>query len=591
MDLKQVHQGVHRLRTKKRVARGPGSGHGKTGSRGHKGQKSRSGAEKPHLLFEGGQMKAARRIPKRGFTNRWAQEYAVVNVRELNDAFQDGATVDPDALRQSGLARGRYDGVKILGDGELTKRLTAFQRRRAGKTMGKLLTLFKVPELRQKILITMMFLALFRIGAWIPLPIVDQQKMHKWAEGLRQSAAGRIFGYVAMFSGINDIKQTTIFGLGIMPYISASIIFQLLASVVPTLEKLAKEGESGRKKINEYTRYATVVLTLGQSIFWVKYLMNSVRAVPEDMMFTNPTTGVHNWMPGIVAVFIMTAGTIFLMWIGEQIDEYGIGNGISLIIMAGICARMPMAAWQLFSNFSPKFAAGGGKYGLDTVLILAALFVAVVIGVIAITQSQRRIPMQSAKHVRGRRVYGGGSRHFLPLRVNQAGVMPIIFASSLLIFPMAIIGALRQLPHVGDWWWLQEFHSSLQRSGYIYNLFYILLIYFFCYFWTAISFNPKDMATNLKDYGSFIPGYRPGRRTAEYLEKVMLRITYVGAAFLAIVAIFPTVVQTSLTVDPNIANFFGGTGLLIVVSVALDLVQKIDSHLVMRNYAGLLEKG
>ena len=449
--------------------------------------------------------------------------------------------------------------------------------------MEKLFTLFKVPELRQKILITVMFLAIFRIGAWIPLPIVNQERQQSWAQRIRKDPIGRVFGYVAMFSGLNDIRQTTIFGLGIMPYISASIIFQLLASVVPTLEKLAKEGESGRKKINEYTRYATVVLTFGQSIFWVRYL-HDIDAVLKDQRFNQA------WMPSIVAVLIMTAGTVFLMWIGEQIDEYGIGNGISLIIMAGICARMPMAAWQLFTNFTPTFAAGGGKYGLDTVLILAALFVAVVIGVIAITQSQRRIPTQSAKHVRGRRVFGG-TRQYLPLKVNQAGVMPIIFASSLLIFPVALIAALRQISSVGDWWWLQEIHASLQRYGYMYNLFYIVLIYFFCYFWTAIIFNPKDMATNLKDYGSFIPGYRPGRRTAEYLEKVMLRITYVGAAFLAIVAIFPSVVSASLNVDPNIASFFGGTGLLIVVSVALDLVQKIDSHLIMRNYAGLLEKG
>ena len=455
--------------------------------------------------------------------------------------------------------------------------------------MGKLVTLFKVPELRQKILITLLFLAIFRLGTWIPLPIVDQEAMRRWGEGLKGSAWGRLFGYVAMFSGINELGQSTIFGLGIMPYISASIIFQLMASIVPSLEKLMKEGESGRKKINEYTRYATVVLTLGQSIFWINQLMYRIQAVPEELRFTD-SFGVHHWVPGIVSILIMTAGTVFLMWIGEQIDEYGIGNGISLIIMAGICARMPKAGIELFSNFSWELGAGGSKYGLDKIVVLAALFVAVVVGVVAITQSQRRIPTQSAKHVRGRRVFGG-TRQYLPLRVNQAGVMPIIFASSLLMFPTLLLGGMNQLPGFRDWTWFGALVSSFQRYGYMYNVFYVLLIYFFCYFWTAITFNPKDMATNLKDYGSFIPGYRPGRRTADYLEKVMLRITYVGAAFLAIVAILPPMVAQSLNVSFVVASFFGGTGLLIVVSVALDLVQKVDSHLIMRNYAGLMEKG
>ena len=458
--------------------------------------------------------------------------------------------------------------------------------------MEKFKTLFKVPELRQKILITLMFLAIFRIGSWIPLPIVDQAAMNRWAQGLKGSPTGKMLGYVAMFAGINDIKNTTIFGLGIMPYISASIIFQLLASVVPSLEKLMKEGESGRKKINEYTRYATVVLTFFQSIFWVNYLMTTANAVPDRLRWYDDLNGWHV-MPATVCVFIMTAGTIFLMWIGEQIDEYGIGNGISLIIMAGICARMPMAAYKFFVNFSPELNAGQGKYGLEKGLVLAFMFIAVIGGVIAITQSQRRIPTQSAKHVRGRRVFGG-TRHYLPLKVNQAGVMPIIFASSLLMFPAILVGALARIPSVDDHWWLAWIpllNASFGRYGYAYNISYVLMIYFFCYFWTAITFNPKDMATNLKDYGTFIPGYRPGRRTAEHLEKVMLRITYVGSAFLALVAIFPTLVTETMGVDATIASFFGGTGLLIVVSVALDLVQKMDSHLIMRNYSGLLEKG
>jgi preprotein translocase subunit SecY len=290
----------------------------------------------------------------------------------------------------------------------------------------------------------------------------------------------------------------------------------------------------------------------------------------------------------------MTAGTILLMWIGEQIDEYGIGNGISLLIMGGILAQMPGAGIQLLR---PAFKGGelhlklGSEAGIDKLLLLAFLFVAVVVAVIAITQAQRRIPIQSAKHVRGRRILGG-TRQFLPLRVNQAGVMPIIFASSLLMFPWFGFNWLyQQFPNSWASPALRDLSAMFSGSGrgFMYNLSYVALIYFFCYFWTAITFNPKDMADNLKDYGSFVPGYRPGARTADYLESVMTRITYVGAGFLAIVAIIPTLVATGMNIPFLIASFYGGTGLLIVVSVALDLVQKIDSHLVMRNKPGLLE--
>src|SRR4051794_2403907 len=448
---------------------------------------------------------------------------------------------------------------------------------------------------------TAMFLAIYRVGFYIPLPIVDQDKLQSWQEVQGSSAAGRVFGTVAMFGG-TSIGMSTIFGLGIMPYISASIIFQLLGSVVPSLEAMMKEGESGRKKINEYTRYATVFLCIGQSAFWVRYMMNDMEVVPPAYRY---------FSYGMVSVLIMTAGTIFLMWIGEQIDEYGIGNGISLLIMAGILAKMPQALWSLVKDATPKLTDENGKFGVVTLALLAALFVAVVVGVIAITESQRRIPTQSAKHVRGRRVYGG-TKQYLPLKVNQAGVMPIIFASSLLMFPYFILNSLKQATQtwtipkkIGDAiqpmgvfdtikYGLGSFFDAgadaFQSHGYVYTLFYIVLIYFFCYFWTAITFNPKDMAENLKDYGSFIPGYRPGRRTADYLEKVMLRITYVGAAFLSLVAVIPSLVSTGLGVNYTIASFLGGTGLLIIISVCLDLVQKIDSHLIMRNYTGLVSK-
>jgi preprotein translocase subunit SecY len=461
--------------------------------------------------------------------------------------------------------------------------ITALRKPFSGLGRTRLFTIFKIKELRQKILITLLFLAIYRIGYHIPLPIIDQRQM---ARAMRGAEEG-ILGIISMFSG-GTLSQSCIFGLGIMPYISASIIFQLLASVYPPLEKLQKEGESGRKKINEYTRYATVIICLVQAYFWVSYITKPRAEGGLELAIE----GYNGFWYKLVSVLIMTVGTVFLMWLGEQIDEYGIGNGISLIIMAGIIARIPDATQSLLferGRLKPIFTLGGsgvgGDVGLEKLIVLILLFVGVVVAVIAITKGQRRIPTQSAKHVRGRRVYGG-TRQFLPLRVNQAGVMPVIFASSLLMIPAFFF---KWLVSISGWDWTVALMNAFERQGYIYNLFYILLIYFFCYFWTAITFNPKDMASNLKDYGSFIPGYRPGKRTADYLERVIMRITYVGAAFLAIVAIIPSMISTALEVNPNVASFYGGTGLLIVISVALDLVQKINSHLVMRNYPGLTE--
>jgi preprotein translocase subunit SecY len=450
----------------------------------------------------------------------------------------------------------------------------------------KIRVVFTIPELRQKILLTLLFLAIYRIGWQIPLPIVDTTEMTKFFQQAG-GGVGDLINQVAVFSA-SQLSQATIFGLGIMPYISASIIFQLLATVWAPLERLQKEGESGRKKINEYTRYATVGLCIIQSWFYVAFLNTSGLIRPEFL----GEGGNLNFGWQVTAVLTMTTGTTFLMWLGEQIDEYGIGNGISLLIMAGILARMPAAGLELIRpllDSGIELGSTAGQTGVETLLVLAVLFVGVVMGVVFITQGQRRIPTQSAKHVRGRRVYGG-TRQYLPLRVNQAGVMPIIFASSLLLFPSVLFGWLaRSYPNAGFWGTL---NSTFQRGeGWIYNVLYIAMIYFFCYFWTAITFNPKDMADNLKNYGSFIPGYRPGKRTADYLEKVMVRITYVGAGFLALVAIIPTLIAAWMGIPYSVASFYGGTGLLIAVSVAFDLVQKIDSHLVMRNYKGLLEKG
>jgi preprotein translocase subunit SecY len=444
----------------------------------------------------------------------------------------------------------------------------------------KIRVVFTIPELRQKILLTLGLLAVYRIGWQVYLPFVDQQVMERALKS-DNSTLGNLLSQVAVFSA-SQLGSATIFGLGIMPYISASIIFQLLGSVWGPLERLQKEGESGRKKINEYTRYATVLICIGQSWGYVS-LLSSQGWIGEG--FTGAGGGITLFWQ-FTAVMIMTAGTIFLMWLGEQIDEFGIGNGISLLIMAGILAAMPGAFVEMIKQSSLELGGAGGKFGPEKWLVLAILFVGVVAGVVYMTQGQRRIPTQSAKHVRGRRVYGG-TRQYLPLRVNQSGVMPIIFASSLLLFPNMFFHAMATAHGTSFWQRLDE--AFTRGSSFFYNILYIVLIYFFCYFWTAITFNPKDMADNLKNFGTFIPGYRPGKRTADYLEKVMVRITYVGAAFLSIVAILPTIIATALDIPPVMARFYGGTGLLIAVSVAFDLVQKIDSHLVMRNYKGLLE--
>ncbi|MEZ5943562.1 MAG: preprotein translocase subunit SecY [Planctomycetaceae bacterium] len=445
--------------------------------------------------------------------------------------------------------------------------------------LARLKTIYAIPELRQKILLTLILLAVYRMGFAIPLPIIDQSVFKEnFANFASNQGIDQLVEAVSLLSA-SKLGNATIFGLGIMPYISASIIFQLLGQVYPPLEQLQKEGEAGRKKINEYTRYATVVICLGQSFFWIYTLGQA----PEGSGLL--LSDYNTWYWYIMATVTMTCGTIFLMWIGEQIDEYGIGNGVSLLIMAGILARMPGAAMELLRPAFTKGIGLGTGAGVDKLLPLAGLFVAIVLGVIAITQAQRRIPIQSAKHVRGRKVLGG-QRQSLPLRVNQAGVMPIIFAGSLLMFPGMILGFLGTLTGLD---FFTDMKNVFDAHALIYNACYVALIFFFCYFWTSITFNPKDMADNLKDYGSFVPGYRPGTHTERYLDQVMTRITYAGAGFLALIAIIPSVLAANMDVSFTVASFYGGTGLLIVVSVCLDLVQKIDSHLVMRNKGGLLE--
>jgi preprotein translocase subunit SecY len=451
-----------------------------------------------------------------------------------------------------------------------------------------LVNVFRVPELRNKVLFTLFMLAVYRIGFHIPIPGVDQRAFEemykKQQEGGSESAAGRIAQYVSLFSG-GSLSQSTVFGLGVMPYISSSIIFQLLGTVVPSLEKLQKEGQTGQRKIQEWSRYITVPLCIIQAAFWLSYMHHpgsGMALVQKQFLLNDP---LSFWVVGLT---VLTAGSIFLMWLGEQIDEYGLGNGVSLLILAGIVARMPSAIAMLahMSNLS-AVPDSSRPIGIDKILMLIFSFIFIVAGSILITQAQRRIPIQQAKHTRGRRVYGG-SRQFLPLRVNHGGVMPIIFAQSLMLFPQMALPFLREHFHNAFFVFID---TEFGRGAFFYLLVESIMIYFFAYFWTTVQFQPKEMANQLRDYGSFVPGLRPGKRTSDYLEKVMMRITYVGAAFLCVIAVIPTALSTWMGIPFQITAFLGGTGLLIVVAVALDMVQRIEANLLMRNYGGFLGGG
>ncbi len=460
---------------------------------------------------------------------------------------------------------------------------------------------FKIPELRNKVLFTLGMLAVYRVGFWIPLPGVNQEKLTEFfrTAGGESSAIGRITNFVAIFSGGN-LSQSTIFGLGIMPYITAAIIFQLLASAIPTLKKLQEEGPTGRQKITEWTRYATVGLCLFQAFMWLTYISRG-----NEFVYSSWAGNPLWWVMSVTA---LTAGTVFMMWLGEQIDRYGIGNGVSMIIMAGILTGMPQALLWVLNNsplrtlwvtrqlLGPTDQAFEPTMGWLGILLLAAGFVVVVAGSVLLTVAQRRIPVQQAKHTRGRRVYGG-QKSYLPLRVNHSGVMPIIFASSLMIFPSVIFSGLAQQAQAagGTGWWAQMWQettgwlsTNFSIGEFPYVVCELILIYFFAYFWITVQFNPEDMSKQLRDHGSFIPGLRPGPRTAEYLETVMERITFVGAAFLAVIAVLPMVINKAMNIDYSVTQFLGGTGLLIVVSVALDFVQRVEANLLMRNYAGFL---
>jgi len=422
--------------------------------------------------------------------------------------------------------------------------------------------IFKIPELKKRVLYTFALLAVYRVGVHVPTPGIDSIALASFFA----KAKGTLLGLFDMFSG-GALERLSVFALGIMPYISASIIIQLLTVVIPHLERLSKEGDQGRKKITQYTRYGTVVLSIIQG-FGISIGLESMTSPGGAAVVIHPGWGFR-----LMTVLTLTAGTAFIMWLGEQITERGIGNGISLIIFAGIVARMPTAIGNTFRLLST------GEMGIFLILVLLAFMVGVIAFIVYVEQGQRRIPVQYAKRVVGRKMYGGQSTH-LPLKINTSGVIPPIFASSIIMFP-ATLASFIKIP------WMQQAAASMRPGSLIYELCYIGFIFFFCYFYTAVTFNPEDVADNMKKNGGYIPGIRPGKRTAEYIDKVLTRITLGGAIYVSAVCVLPSILITKL----NIPFYFGGTALLIVVGVAIDTVSQIESHMLTRHYEGFLKKG
>jgi preprotein translocase subunit SecY len=420
----------------------------------------------------------------------------------------------------------------------------------------------KIPELKRRVLITLALLAVYRIGVHVPTPGIDAAALAAFFA----QAKGTLFSFIDMFSG-GAFERLSVFALGIMPYISSSIILQLLTVVVPHLERLSKEGEAGRKKITQYTRYGTVLLSLIQG-FGISVGLERMTGPGGELVVMDP-----GWSFRLMTMITLTAGTAFIMWLGEQITERGIGNGISLIIFAGIVARLPTA----ISNSVRLIRTG--EMGIIITLFLIALMVAVVGAIIYVERGQRRIPVQYAKRIVGRRMYGGQSTH-LPLKVNTAGVIPPIFASSIIMFPATIANFLEHP-------WMKTIAAQLAPGSLVYESIYVGFIFFFCYFYTAVTFNPTDVADNMRKYGGYIPGIRPGKKTAEFVDRVLTRITFSGAMYVSAVCVLPSILITRF----NVPFYFGGTALLIVVGVALDTVGQIESHMLMRHYEGFMKHG
>ncbi|MGA8830754.1 MAG: preprotein translocase subunit SecY [Desulfomonilaceae bacterium] len=423
--------------------------------------------------------------------------------------------------------------------------------------IGSIANIAKIPELKRRVFFTLLMLLVYRLGVHVPTPGINTLALKEFFGRYQQT----LFGVIDMFTG-GALENFSVFSLGIMPYISASIILQLLTVVVPHLERLSKEGEAGRKKITQYTRYGTVVLSLVQSMG-----ISIGLAKTENLVYMSKPAFV------LLSMVTLTAGTAFIMWLGEQITERGIGNGISLIIFAGIVARMPSALGSTVQLVQT------GDLGFLVLLLLIGIMIAVIAVIVFVERGQRRIPVQYAKRVVGRRIYGGQTTH-LPLKVNTAGVIPPIFASSLIIFP-ATIAQFLNIPIV------TSITNWLRPGTVVYEFCYVALIVFFCYFYTAVTFNPVDVADNMKKYGGYIPGIRPGKRTAQYIDKVLTRITLGGAIYISVVCVLPSILISRF----NAPFYFGGTSLLIVVGVALDTLSQIETHLIQRHYEGFIRTG
>lgn len=443
----------------------------------------------------------------------------------------------------------------------------------------------KIPELRSRILYTLSLLFIARVGAHIPLPGLDPQPLLKFFEEQTAAGGGALVGLYNMFTG-GALLKGAVCALGIMPYISASIIFQLMTAVVPALSRLQQEGDVGRQKLTQYTRYLTVIICVIQGVLLILALENPARLFQGyDLGHYGSIVLVNKGWFLVTSTIFMTAGTLLMMWLGEQITQRGIGNGVSLLITVGILADIPgaaMATYQLF--FAP---VGTVSLGLPQAVLMVALFLIVTMGIIAVTQGQRKIPVQYAKRVVGQKVYGGQSS-FLPLKVNYSGVMPVIFASAILLFPQQIFS---QVGAAFDIKFLVEFSNNLLRGHWTYYAGMTMLILFFSYFWVSVMFKPIQVADDLKKYGGYIPGVRPGEPTARFLDFVMTRLTLAGAVFLTVIAIIPDVLLFNLNVPARIAYFFGGTGMLITVGVILDTMRQIETFLLQRHYDGFLKKG
>ena len=574
MKLNELSPAAGSTKEAYRKGRGSGSGNGKTAGRGHKGQKARSGGG-TRIGFEGGQMPLARRIPKRGFNNIFAKPLEIINLTSL-DKFEDGDIVTAEALLAKGILSKCEYGYKVLGNGKVTKKVTvqaaAFSQaakeaiEAAGgkaevvKVIQTIKKAWGIPELRKKIIFTALILLIFRIGNAIPVPYVNTDLLKSYLEGMSTTVLGL---YNVMSGGA--FAQATVFALGVQPYINSSIIIQLLTIAIPALERLARDGgEEGKKKIQSITRYATVAIAILQG--WGYYMLMKNYGILTEKSF---------WV-ALVMIASFIAGSSFVMWMGEQITEFGIGNGISIILFAGILSRVP----SMVSSMISGLRAGTLAWWAAVLVVLGIL--ALIVLITWVNGAERRIPVQYAKRQVGRKMYGGQAST-LPMKVNMSGVLPIIFAQSIAMIPSTIAAFCKQ-PAEGTFWY--GFLNAIDTKSVLYMIFYFLMIIAFSYFYATIQFNPVEISNNLKKNGGFIPGFRPGKPTTDFIKKVLNKVTLFGAIYLGVVAILPLLIGK---IVGNSSLSIGGTSVIIVVGVALETVQALESQMLMRQYKGFLE--